>query len=363
MVAPVTGPFSVAFYQNGPANMNHQVPRWVGGHRTWYRQKRPYTLELFFSYDCTSITNSSGGDGGDLVQYSDEPFSYAPGSLKDRLYAKAYEKFQGRLSTFSKDGSSAAELGATIATRRQSYDMILDRAMRLRLGFRAATRGDLTMLKVLWGKHSGIRGNAKRQGSNVLEYSFGWAPLAGDLAAAVEKLGGKLSPSRIKVHVDAPFGYSSGWQDYGSFQRVLTVSGKLECTLRAGVRLTNPNTALLNQLGLTNPATILWEVVPWSFVVDYFVNVQVFLQSFTDLIGIELYGESHTFFSLESGVTQAKWDILPIPPYPPFQYSWERCEVTRTPGVPRPSLVVKLPWRLSWQRAATSIGLLLQRLK
>jgi hypothetical protein len=241
--------------------------------------------------------------------------------------------------------------------------MILDRAMKLRLGFKAARRGDLHALQVLWGRGAGIRGNLKKQGSNVLEYSFGWAPSVGDIASAVRKLGGEINPSTVRARKSMEYSFSEPDLGNGSIRRDVGGSGKLEVSLRARVRCTNPNTVLLNQLGLTNPASILWEVVPWSFVVDYFVNVQEFLQSFTDLIGLELERDSFTFFTIERGGMASRWNILPKPNYSPLSYSWERCEVIRTPGIPRPTLALKLPWRMSMQRAATSIALLLQRLK
>lgn len=43
-----------------------------------------------------------------------------------------------------------------------------------------------------------------------------------------------------------------------------------------------------NQLGLINPATVAWEVVPFSFLVDWFLPVSRFLESQTDTLGLSI---------------------------------------------------------------------------
>jgi hypothetical protein len=42
---------------------------------------------------------------------------------------------------------------------------------------------------------------------------------------------------------------------------------------------------LLSQLGLANPAAVAWELVPFSFVVDWFTDAGTFINSFTDFLG------------------------------------------------------------------------------
>lgn len=358
MVAPVTGPFTKVFDVKGPPNTLGFKPTWATGYREWRRQKLPYTLQLPFHYERTDVLAFQGGDGTDVINAYQLNELYASSAFLDRIYAHAYDKFFDRVR-------GAAELGATLATWRQSHDMILDRAMKLRLGFKAVRKGDISTLKALWGKGAGIRGNARAAGSNILEYSFGWAPLVGDLADAVNVLGrgGNLDNPKVRFRKKVPYSYNSGWQDLGALQRLTLVDGVAEYSLRATVKVTSQNLLLLNELGLANPATVVWEVIPWSFVIDYFVNVQVFLQSFTDRLGMELEGESSTLFIKTNGSSYGKWDT-PFPPvYSPPSYRWETAYLTRTPAIPRPPLVFKLPWRMSVQRGATSIGLLLQQLR
>lgn len=124
--------------------------------------------------------------------------------------------------------------------------------------------------------------------------------------------------------------------------------------------VTNPNSFLANQLGLLNPASVLWEITPWSFVFDYFVNVSDFLSSFTDTVGIRLENASRTCMITRNATsitynTTSNNYALP-------GFGGKVVDVVRTPGITGPTLSLRPPWRMSVSRAATSVALLLQQL-
>jgi hypothetical protein len=52
-------------------------------------------------------------------------------------------------------------------------------------------------------------------------------------------------------------------------------------------RLSNPSLAQLNGTGLLNPALLYWELMPYSFVVDWFIPVGDVLASLTAGLGLE----------------------------------------------------------------------------
>lgn len=71
-----------------------------------------------------------------------------------------------------------------------------------------------------------------------------------------------------------------GWEDShqvsGTTKTVVTIAIK-------GTRITVPNSAImLSQLGVTKPIGVLWELIPFSFVLDWFTDLSGFISQFED---------------------------------------------------------------------------------
>lgn len=126
-----------------------------------------------------------------------------------------------------------------------------------------------------------------------LEWHFGVSPLISDIQASAQVLTNPIPSTRI-------FGSS---QEYGKYKTHSEDSAnpgtytdewwdtRFRYRQGADVAITNPNLALAGQLGLINPLSLAWEIVPFSFVADWFVNVGDWLQGFSDFAGMTLqYG-------------------------------------------------------------------------
>jgi hypothetical protein len=50
--------------------------------------------------------------------------------------------------------------------------------------------------------------------------------------------------------------------------------------------MSSPETASLGAMGLTNPLLIAWELLPWSFVVDWFLPVGKFVENMDATAGL-----------------------------------------------------------------------------
>lgn len=128
----------------------------------------------------------------------------------------------------------------------------------------------------------------------------------------------------------------------------------------ADVRVTNPNLLLASRLGLTNPASIAWELVPFSFVVDWFGTVGEFLASWTDFDGLEFI-QPMTTIMWKSSVDDYQKYLMPWDP--PVSKTIERFELKRTTGIAGPSILVRSYKPLSASRGLTAASLLVQTLK
>lgn len=69
-----------------------------------------------------------------------------------------------------------------------------------------------------------------------------------------------------------------------------TLTGKSFAFVRLDYRLYNPVLAMLQQLSLVNPALLAWNLLPYSFVLDWALPVGNYLQAWTADLGWEFMG-------------------------------------------------------------------------
>lgn len=200
---------------------------------------------------------------------------------------------------------------------------------------------------------------ARNAAGTVLEYNFGWAPLIGDIFSAFEELSSPLPGGR--AYGSAGQGcsweriqYQSGWsKDY----YIYTGSIRYQCY--SEVYLSNPNMFLLNQLGLTNPAVVAWELIPFSFLWDWCFDIGNYLESFTDWVGVSVDNPGFSTFCrgtvehITEDYYSPEWNQL---------YLHNVIESSRTPSIPKPvpNLEVQANIGNSLTRAVNAASLLTQ---
>lgn len=200
------------------------------------------------------------------------------GSVLVNAKQRAYGKFKDACY------SQQAQVAANWAERRQTVDMIADNANTMRKAWQALRRGRLREFK----QHLRLdpRGNYWSRPTDAakiwLQYHFGWEPLVKDIHASVEILQSKGPSGLVQGRGSAReelfvFKYNA-WN--------YNIAGKHRYLYGAKVSVSNPNLHRATALGLTNPAAVLWEVIPFSFLVDWFIPVGEFLNQWTDFLGL-----------------------------------------------------------------------------
>jgi len=212
--------------------------------------------------------------------------SNAQGELYPKLYDRFYDKARG--------GKGAA-LALTLLEWRSSVSMIATRAAMITRSVRALDRGDLygairhlNVNPEKSAKRVSRRAIRKNLANTWLELNFGWAPLISDIHQAVDVMQQQIPSVPIRVRGSEPrsFTYIDDTNPHGFWLK--NAEGTLQLQLSGQIDSVNPNLLLANQLGLLNPAFILWDKVPFSFVIDWFLPVGNFLKSFDKTIGIDL---------------------------------------------------------------------------
>ena len=77
-------------------------------------------------------------------------------------------------------------------------------------------------------------------------------------------------------------------RSWSSFKVVDVTEIDAYVRLQGLVRITNPNSFLLNRVGLINPVQVAWQLTPLSMFVDWWLDVSTFLGSYTDQVGWSL---------------------------------------------------------------------------
>lgn len=292
----------------------------------------------------------------------------------DKTYNKAYEKFKEVAL------GANASWGATIAEGRDALGMVATRSGQLFRSYRALRKGNFTRFCKELGiepkrKHkryttwhegsrkSVVREVARKSSGLWLEYWFGWAPLAGEIFQSTvilsqQAAGGQhWGASGMKLAEQESF-FVNAFEGVG---KRLIESGTYVVKTGAYITYSNPNTALVQQMGLANPLAIAWELVPFSFVVDWFTNVGDCIGALSDLYGVDLSRPYTTEFLRTNYHADVVWGYYYTPFYTTWwKYDYQTWQHRRKHGLISPVFVRPriANFGQSLTRAATAVSLL-----
>lgn len=134
-----------------------------------------------------------------------------------------------------------------------------------------------------------------------LEVQYGWNPLMDDVSGACQQLSAGASgghPFRVTCHGRARSMIDSwSWgkvTDHTASGLRLHKTGRNFAHVRLDYELNGPLLATLSSLGLTNPQEIVWELLPYSFVLDWFLPIGNWLRTMDADFGWRFLGGTLT---------------------------------------------------------------------
>lgn len=221
------------------------------------------------------------------------------GDWEDAIHESVYP-VMGSVSPFFNTLSAAQAawnraLGATtgdwvdlsehIFEYKQTYSMVSKRTLQVVSIAKALRQGNFKRLgDILKGRVPGKVRHlpaSRRMADGWLELQFGWLPLVSDVYGAISNLHSSFVKGTYVIH-HAGIGNPKKWDPrrkgedpYGGIVQRATVIRKV----------TNTKLATLNALGLTNPLLTAWNLLPYSFVVDWFLPVSSFLAAASAQVG------------------------------------------------------------------------------
>lgn len=262
-------------------------------------------------------------------------------------------------SLYAKVAGSDFNLAVTLVETRETLDTIANGAMKIARALRFARKLDVVGVAKALGVKPKSRYNNRNHGYTAtslwLEHRYGWMPILQDVHSAAQLLAVQLSSPLSKRYIarikrqaskSAP---SHGFWRYGT--NVKTIRKQIVAFLSE-----QPST--LQMTGLTNPLSVAWEAVPFSFVVDWFLPVGNYLQARGAASVLKGTFVTTTFETLEQhGIYSGNFYTIVNGDRFSSSSASVRRTVSTTLKVPTPTFV-PLSKAISWKRAVSALALL-----
>jgi hypothetical protein len=143
-----------------------------------------------------------------------------------------------------------------------------------------------------WSAHTlRVGGFSKDLAKAYLTFQYGIKPIMNDLYNMAKVLReGLNSPNFASISVDAlDPDFPGPWDTYPQQEEgYLWYSGTVQRGMTSGIhfRIDSPQAFDLWRYGITNPLSIAWELVPLSFVVDWFTGIGNFIDGLQKPVGL-----------------------------------------------------------------------------
>lgn len=210
-------------------------------------------------------------------------------SNDDPSYGYATSAFYSRLSNLT------VNMAQVFAERQMTVNLIANNAKRLAHMYLSLRRGR--------NPFTGGTCNSRNAAQLWLEYNYGWKPLIQDVYGAIDVLKGNLPELTVRVSPRGTFfqklpdritnTYLQGQSTRVTHSESIC-RGYSQTTVKASFTIKDPAVLTANAIGLTNPALIVWELIPYSFVVDWFLPIGSWLERQTAMLGLSLVKASTT---------------------------------------------------------------------
>lgn len=234
--------------------------------------KREYTLKTINPglYELVSWSYPPSGPVKKTWQRQ-HPFTRSAEAEGNRILSRMYDT---QMSVYKKLNNKAIEkimdgsgqLAVDLLELNKTKKMVSGAVLALVQGWKDLKGGRPLSQLVKALKKEGWNGLAGRK---FLEFVYGWSPTVEGAFETAETLSqswfeGKFYLDQVATTETGEIHMPDG-TGYRNLDGGFTVRGKA----RYQYKVSNPKLALYKHLGLTNPASIIWEKTPYSFVFDW----------------------------------------------------------------------------------------------
>lgn len=374
-------PSVVGVCRDGFQNGSHSSIKTIG-----YRNIRKKSLPLnpFYSsfvYVRSPVLTWSRGEGDPRLLTAS--FDYLMGYVNpsDLFSPAPFADVTGKCRDAARKSVNDVKINLAVATgeRAQTAKHLNNTVQRVVKLIRAFKKADLVGVNnILFSSQS--KTNARRKarldkhphwngpdsrdfGSAWLEYKYAWTPLLSDVKGAAEALArAHTEPQRLRTRTSRSITTNyAGLLPYPGSSRFET-SYSIKCAITLSFKPTNELLSVAASFNMLDPIGLAWELVPFSFVVDWFLPIGNLLESISATHGMSFVSGTETIVRSYKARTYCSsngtgWFLKPEALAQDRFEAWiERTVLTTFPEVSR--LRFRNP--LSISNAITSVALVNQ---
>lgn len=207
--------------------------------------------------------------------------------LDDKVVAKLYSKLLDQ----------KVDLATALAEGAKSVNMIADLLMRLLQFFLGLYR--LNPSRIVKGFTGLVKDllplSTKKLSNDFLAYRYGITPLISDISGSVEQIAEYFDSepkvfarSRKRTVIDNSDPFSWIPAPLGFEKQVIKDKVTIDIVYKVTYTIENLGQRRLAELGFTNPVNVNWELVPFSFVVDWFIPIGNYLRDMSSVSGLRV---------------------------------------------------------------------------
>lgn len=284
--------------------------------------------------------------------WTESRYSIGPGGPNWPLDLESQAVAEG----LAKVKSQVASLGEDLAQMRQSYGMLTDAVHTLGNALMAVKRRDLSGLRRFIQDPRAVI----RKGADYwLQYEYGWKPLVGEVWGAANELWNPqlrtpiMSFTRRFPACQTTLIPTPNREGFG----VVDLRGHLKWYFKLSNQYMGTT---MDKIGLSNPLSLGWNLIPYTFVVDWMFPIGNILDSWTPPQGTDFIGGYSTVSWIGYGETRVSvpsWVTLEPAITQFVTKAMERRVYTDWPTA---GMYVKSPFTL--RHGISSIALFLQNL-
>ena len=258
----------------------YRVENWYGVYQELQPSNNNYSL---------TVT----GTFGSFNELADGFTSLERVSASDEAVGKALNRVKDQTANWAEN----------IATSKQTLRMIATNISRVANAWRAARQGNLAKAAAHLGVSLRGPGRVSTQSKAIangwLELQYGWLPLLQDIyqtTIAIQDRRRKKEPLfRVSAVVSRQKNRQEVRKNYDA-DVTLTHDVRLTAKVILYFRLENEDLRLASQMGITNPIALAWELLPFSFVLDWLLPVGNYFSNLDATLGTRFVRGGITIF-------------------------------------------------------------------